>query len=170
MAERSVDVRRHYVEDIDVLEPLWQSLHSKHQEVGPGWCHWWPSDRSWQIRRSRYLEWLSMPDSFALVAWRDESPVGYAVVHVSDGPDDTWVTGDRIGALESLSVAEGHRGAGIGTKLMSAVMTELRDLGVQDLWISVVDGNDRALTFYARYGFRPLMTTLGGRVSASDAM
>ena len=91
--------------------------------------------------------------------------MGYALVHVRDGPDDSWVSGDRIAELESLAVARGHRNAGIGTKLVEAVLMRLREIGVDDLWIGVVRGNEQALRFYARHGFRPLMTTLGGRMT-----
>jgi ribosomal protein S18 acetylase RimI-like enzyme len=163
-----VEVRLHPVDGIGVLEPLWQSLHQQHQGVGPRWPRWWPPERSWEIRRARYVEWLSERDAFALVAWRDRTPVGYAVVHMLDGPDDSWVTGDRIAELESLAVAEGHRGAGTGTKLMSAVLEQLHVLGVEDLWLNVVAGNDRAVEFYARYGLQPLMTLLGGPVRSSS--
>lgn len=165
MGEHEIRVGRLVLTDLDVVEPLWRALHHEHQRVGPRWPRWWPGDRSWEIRRSRYVEWLSDPDAFGLVAWHSDTPVGYAVVHVRRGPDDSWVSGERIAELESLAVAEGHRNAGIGTKLMDAVLMRLREIGVDDLWIGVVDGNEQALRFYARHGFRPLMATLGGRTS-----
>jgi ribosomal protein S18 acetylase RimI-like enzyme len=168
MVEPSVELARLVVKDIDVVEPLWRSLRDEHQRVGPRGIRWWPGDRSWEIRRSRYVQWLAEPGTLAVVAWMDEVPVGYAVTRVHEGPDDTWVTGELIGELESLAVAVGHRGAGIGSQLMSAVIEHLHEWDTSDLWLNVVVGNEQALHFYAKYGLRPLMTTLGASVRLTD--
>jgi ribosomal protein S18 acetylase RimI-like enzyme len=43
---------------------------------------------------------------------------------------DTWVTGDRIGEIESLSVLPEHRGQGIGERLMDVLERALDESGV----------------------------------------
>ena len=59
------------------------------------------------MRRGDYERWLADPGSFALLAEVGDEAVGYAVVHVQ-GPDETWVTGDRTAELETLAVLPGH--------------------------------------------------------------
>ena len=68
---------------------------------------------------------------------------------------DTWVTGDRIGELESLSVLPDHRAAGLGSRLLEEVHREFEALGVEDLIIGLLPGNAGALRLYERFGYRP---------------
>jgi ribosomal protein S18 acetylase RimI-like enzyme len=68
---------------------------------------------------------------------------------------DTWVTGDRIGELESLAVLPGWRRAGIGSALLDAVDREFERIGVRDVIVGVLPGNVGAVRLYERHGFRP---------------
>jgi ribosomal protein S18 acetylase RimI-like enzyme len=86
--------------------------------------------------------------------------VGYALVTVRPGPDDTWVSGGRLAELETLSVDPEERGQGIGTRLLDAVDAELARLGIGDLFIAALVGNEGALRLYERRGLRPVMTYL----------
>jgi ribosomal protein S18 acetylase RimI-like enzyme len=67
----------------------------------------------------------------------------------------TWVTGPRIGEIESLVVLPEHRGRGLGSELLDRLERELRDQGVSDLVIGVLPGNDGAIRLYERRGYRP---------------
>lgn len=155
------DVTIHKVgaEAVDRLEPLWLALHEHHQSVAPP-AVYQPPHRSWAARRGAYLEWLASPGSFILLAEKGQQAVGYAMVHVKPGPDDTWVTGDRIAELETLSVAPAARGAGIGTMLLDGVDAELAAQGIGDLFIAALHGNDAAIRLYQRRGLRPVMVHL----------
>ena len=94
-----------------------------------------------------------------LLARDGDDLVGYALAHVTAVQDtwvpDTWRTGPRIGELESLGVVEGRRGEGIGSALVDAVERELAALGVDDLILGVLPGNEGARRLYERRGFRP---------------
>jgi ribosomal protein S18 acetylase RimI-like enzyme len=68
---------------------------------------------------------------------------------------DTWVTGERVGEIESLSVLPAHRGAGLGTELLDRLEAELAEQGVTDLVLGVLPGNTAALRLYERRGWRP---------------
>lgn len=142
---------------IDDVEPLWKELHAHHQRGLPGLAYHAP-DVSWKVRSDEYRRWLAEPLSFVLVAYADGVPVGYALVEVADGPEDTWVTGDRIAHLQSLVVARTWRGRGLGTVLADRVDAELAARGVHDLMLDVVAGNVGAERFYERRGLRKVMT------------
>jgi GNAT superfamily N-acetyltransferase len=144
---------------IDDLEPLWLALHAHHQSVLPGLAYQ-PPGTSWRVRRSEYVRWLAEPDAFVLVAYVGARPVGYALVEILEGPEDTWVSGDRIADLQSFSVAPDWRGRGLGTVLLDRVDLELARRGIKDLMLQVVEGNDDARRLYERRGLRPVMTTL----------
>jgi ribosomal protein S18 acetylase RimI-like enzyme len=94
-----------------------------------------------------------------LLAYEGDAPIGYALAHVLAVEDtwiaDTWRTGARIGEVESLSVLPAHRGQGIGTALMDALEREFAALGIDDLIVGALAGNEDAQRLYRRRGFRP---------------
>jgi len=111
-------------------------------------------EASWQRRRTTYQQWLESDEALLLLAWAGQRAVGYAVVHLVPGPDDTWPVGERYAELYSLSVAPEFRGRGIGGQLMDRVDAELGRLRIRDLQIAVMVGNSDAQRFYERRGFR----------------
>jgi GNAT superfamily N-acetyltransferase len=155
-----LEIQRLPAESIGRLAPLWEALRHHHVGVVPH-LPAQPPDRSWVIRRALYEEVLSDPDAFALVAVLDGRDVGYAVVALHQGPDDTWVTGDRIAEVETLSVLSDARRSGVGTALLDRVDAELTSLGVRDLRIAVIPDNTAATRFYERRGLQPFLTILG---------
>jgi ribosomal protein S18 acetylase RimI-like enzyme len=82
----------------------------------------------------------------------------------------SWEFSDPHAELETLSIAPGHRGEGIGSGLMDAVHTELRKLDIGDLAIGVITTNTRAARFYERLGAVPFLTTYVHRVPADDGV
>ncbi len=56
--------------------------------------------------------------------------------------------------LEYLWVAPEHRRSGGASMLLRAVLDCLRDSGVHTVWLYILDGNDRALRLYQRFGFQ----------------
>jgi ribosomal protein S18 acetylase RimI-like enzyme len=154
-----IEIRKAGIDVVDRLEPLWLALHEHHQTVAPP-AVYQPRDRSWAARRDAYVAWMASPGSFILLAERERQLVGYALVHVRPGPDDTWVTGDRIAELETISVAPAMRGRGVGTLLLGRVDAELAAQGIDDLFIAALRGNDAAIRLYERRGLRPVMVHL----------
>ena len=148
-------------ERIDELEPLWHELVRHHASVmralGP------PRERAdaWARRRPHYEELLAKPGAFALIAERDGTPVGYAMVEPSR-PSQSWQV-DRAATLETLVVVPAERGAGVGSALIDAVRERVGAAGVTHLSLGVVATNERAIRFYRRHGFEPAFLELLGR-------
>ncbi len=125
---------------------------------------------TWRARRGLYIELLRKPDTLLLVAEVDGTAVGYGLTHVMPVADswieDTWQTGDRIGEIESLSVLPTYRGGGLGTELLDRLEEHLHGLGVDDLILGALAGNDHAIRLYERRGYRPTwlyLSKLAGR-------
>lgn len=153
-----VSIERVGAEAVDRFEQLWLGMLAHHGGVETT-IPMQPPEVSWPIRRALYASMLAEPGAFALLATRDGVDVGYCVVHVHHGPDDTWVTGD-VAEVESLAVAAEERGSGIGTLLLDRVDAELAEAGIVDLQIAVVAANADALRFYQRRGLAPRLVML----------
>src|SRR2546429_6814187 len=139
-------------ERLDELEPLWRALHDHHDEVSPHLHERKrPYDRSWESRRQSERALLqSEPGSFALAALKDDRYVGYAFVRIRPGVGfaATWTISDPYAELYTLSVLPACRGQLIGSALMDAVESRLRELRVADMIIGVVATNLAAIEFY----------------------
>jgi ribosomal protein S18 acetylase RimI-like enzyme len=55
--------------------------------------------------------------------------------------------------LEYIWVSPDSRGCGVASMLLRTVLDHLRDSGVLTVWLWVLDGNERAMRLYERFGF-----------------
>ena len=108
--------------DVDRVEGLWRGMVAHHEEViGHAWTVR-EAGAAWILRRAQYRSWLEGDNAFMLIALspEDGEALGYAVLSVHpSGP--TFDLGDCVGDLESLAVAPGARGTGVGSALIEAL-------------------------------------------------
>jgi ribosomal protein S18 acetylase RimI-like enzyme len=155
----ALSVVRGSVEDLAALAPLWVGVHHVHAASMPELAPYVSDAETWAEHRPLYVELFEKPDTRLFLARLDEALVGYALIHVEPVREtwvaDTWRTGERIGELESIAVAPEHRGRGIGSALPDAVDREFEALGVADVIIGLLPGNEGARRLYESRGFRP---------------
>ena len=151
---------------VDSLQELWLALHRHHRAT----ANLQPvvdDSISWRRRRRFYIDNLEAKSAFLVVANLDNHTVGYAMVLIEAGPDDTWPLGKRYAELYSLSVAPELRRKGIGTRLLDFVDEQLNRRGIHDLRVAVMVGNDEAQRLYERRGFVPAEVVLYRLAAAS---
>jgi ribosomal protein S18 acetylase RimI-like enzyme len=145
--------------DLPRLEPLWVSVHHRHAESMPELGPYVDDATTWAVRSALYAELLAKPDTVLLLATAGDALVGYGLAHVMSREEswagDTWVTGSRIGEIESLAVLPAHRRRGIGSELLDGLERELRAQGIDDLVLGALPGNVAAIRLYERRGYRP---------------
>lgn len=86
----------------------------------------------------------------ALIAWQDATAVGLVVFFREFS---TW-RGIPGVYVQDLYVSAETRGTGLGSRLMEAVFEHCRDWGVGYCKLSVHAGNETAMAFYKRLGFK----------------
>jgi ribosomal protein S18 acetylase RimI-like enzyme len=138
---------------VDELRALWLDLHRHERSIAP--VPLVTDERSWRRRRSLYIGWLELEQGFLALARSPAGVVGYAFVRLEQGCDDTFPLGERHAELYSLSVAEGWRGRGIGTRLLDFVDAELAARGISAMSVAVMIGNSGAQRLYERRGLQP---------------
>ena len=149
---------------IDGLEALWLALLRHHRAVAAVPVQ---SDArlSWELCRANYRRHIDADQGFLVVADRPAGPVGYAMVLLRDGPDDTYPFAGRFAEVLTLVVSADARGGGVGRRLLDAVDQELARRGIRDQVIAVMAGNAAAQRLYERRGFVPgeiILFRLGG--------
>lgn len=74
---------------------------------------------------------------------------------------------DGWGEVISIYLLPDHMGKGYGKRLMKSVIAELKKLGYEDVFLWVLEENERARRFYENFGFVPtddfLDDNIGGR-------
>jgi len=106
------------------------------------------SIEKWAARWTENLNRDELPP--VRVAMRDGAIAGFCTVATPSRDEDT---GDEFAEVVALNVSPDAWRSGVGTALMTDVLDRFRRDGwkVASLW--VVDGNDRAQSFYRRLGF-----------------
>lgn len=159
----AISIERGDIADIDSLRELWLQLHHHHQQIGPQSGTFTDDESSWAVRSANYRDWLAEDGSFALLARDGDELVGYAMVRVSPGPAserDAWEVPKTVAELMTLVVSEGRRGAGLGNRLLDQVDAELDRLGIDELFVGLIPGNDGAQRLYEARGFKGRWLTL----------
>ena len=137
---------------LDHLGALWMELHAHHRDVAS-----YPDlvddlHASWQRRREFYRRLLDEGAAY-IIALDDDRPVGYAMVALGAGPDDTFSSRGGIAEVLTLVVTAGHRGTGVGTELLHAAEAFAAAHGIDLVRIAVMAGNARAEEFYESQGY-----------------
>jgi GNAT superfamily N-acetyltransferase len=94
---------------------------------------------------------LADPSSRFLLAYVGKEAVGYAKLKVGGAPD--CVRGPNPVELVRLYLDQSVLGKGYGDVLIEACFEQARDNGCQTVWLGVWEHNERAKTFYRKWGF-----------------
>ena len=93
--------------------------------------------------------------------WRQEFSRGEWNVMLASGQDVGVVGATREPGmpahechLEFLWIAPRSRRTGVATTLLRTVLDRLRDSGVRNVWLWILNGNDPALNLYQQFGFQ----------------
>ena len=114
---------------------------------------------------------LADPLCLFQIAEINEVAVGYAMLRSGCALDS--VTGDKPIELVRLYVSRESLARGVGAALMQACIAEAKQRGYKTLWLGVWEHNDRAHTFYRKFGFYEVGThvfQLGGDAQTDIVM
>lgn len=93
----------------------------------------------------------------------DPDPVGFVMYGLETGSYEQDVT---RGVVRNLFVLPERRGEGIGSALLDAAETALRDAGAEVISLEAMADNDDARRFYAQHGYETHRVELEKRVES----
>ena len=135
------------------LGPLWEELHRHHRDVSD----YQPLVRdlglSWASRLRLYRRLLAEGATYLTATDEDGLLVGYAMVAVEEGPDDTVEIQGGLAEVVTLVVTGEHRSGGVGRALLGAAEGIALDRGFDTVKIAMMSGNHRARKFYEAHGY-----------------
>ena len=108
----------------------------------------WPAEEGWEY----FAGMVGGGRSLCLVAEEAGEMVGYLAGRLEEG---TVLRPVDVAELESMYVMEGWRGKGVGAGLVEAFLGWAESRGAERASVVAYAANERAIRFYARYGFLP---------------
>ena len=90
---------------------------------------------------------------FWLATW-EELPVGYAKLKLHSPTPALAAT--EVCQLQKIYVLKDMIGRGVGPQLQEYVQETAAELGFQNMWLSVLHTNKRAIRFYKKNGYREI--------------
>ncbi len=127
-------------ERIDDIEPLWRELNAYHLEKS----HFFKEYFFTFTFQERCKKLLARDQLKIFAAWEQHELVGYCLASVYN----------KAGEIDSIYIKPHVRGKSLGMKLMGAALSWLSGIGCTQITISVVEGNEEAIPFYEKFGFK----------------
>ncbi len=127
-------------ERISEIEPLWRELNALHHEKSENFKNHF-SSFTFSERSKKLLE---MENLVVFAAKTNSELVGYCIASSTDG----------AGEIDSLYIKPLFQGALLGLQLTEAALSWLRGLGCSQIRVAVAVGNEEAIPFYEKFGFK----------------
>jgi len=143
-------------EKLDAIQPLWEELNRHHEEISPYFSEEFRANK-FALRKAGLLEKYSQGQLRVDLAQSEGCPIGYLI---------SGITAEGIGEIESIFVAAEYRRQAIGDELMRRGLRWFDEQRVHTRLIAVAVGNERAYSFYTRFGFYPRVVMLKQKESA----
>lgn len=113
----------------------------------------WPEEEGWEY----FADLVTGDRSLCLLAEFAGEAVGYLAGRVGKR---TALRPVKVAELESMYVWEGHRGRGVGARLVDEFLRWAESRGAERVSVVAYAANERAVHFYQRSGFRPKSVSL----------
>lgn len=141
-----MNIRQIELSEIDLIETLWNELKHYHQERTVDYAqHYLQANFS-----DRKTQLLAKDSSAIFIAEASGSCVGFCVVSMSANQ----------GEVDSLFVQAKQRKCNVGKSLVDAGMKWLNAHDIDGIKLFVGQGNEAALVFYEKLGFKVRATMM----------
>nr|WP_319373830.1 GNAT family N-acetyltransferase [uncultured Methanobacterium sp.] len=132
---------------LDLIQPLWEKLNQYHRQQKSDFQEHYENFTF--PERSETLLKKSIGGEMHIGLLKDnesEIMLAYCI---------TTISPEREGEIDSIYVLEKYRGRGFGDKLIKRSLEWMDEKGVKKKTVRVSASNQKAVSFYERYGFRP---------------
>ena len=97
---------------------------------------------------------ISKENNIFWLAFVDDLPIGYAKLKKYSPVES--VADTHCAQLQKIYVLKDFIGKQVGPLLQEALFNEFKQLGIKNLWLSVLKTNYRAIRFYEKNEFKPV--------------
>jgi ribosomal protein S18 acetylase RimI-like enzyme len=97
---------------------------------------------------------IGKPNNIFWIAFVNRLPVGYAKLKLHSNSE--FIESTDVCQLQKIYVLKAFLSMGIGFELQNSLLEKAKELNFHNVWLSVLDSNERAISFYKRTGFEKI--------------
>ena len=97
---------------------------------------------------------IGKPSNIFWIAFVNRLPVGYAKLKLHSNSE--FIESTNVCQLQKIYVLKDFLSMGIGFGLQDVLLRKAKELNFQKVWLSVLNSNERAISFYKRTGFEKI--------------
>ena len=97
---------------------------------------------------------IEKPNNIFWMASVDRLPVGYAKLKLHSNSE--FIESTNVCQLQKIYVLKDFLSMGIGFELQDSLLKKAKELNFQKVWLSVLNSNERAISFYQKTGFEKI--------------
>ena len=142
----SFNFKRGNIEDLDLIELLWEKLNQLHLDLSPNFKSRF-QNKSWELRKNDLIK-KSKEILIDYVTDNENRIIGYCISTI-DREDE------KIGEINSIYIDKVYRKTGMGKQLMNKAIDWLILKGTTIQRLDVGAGNEQVLDFYKQFDFYP---------------
>ena len=109
-------------------------------------------DRTFSVQKIE--DGIGKPTNIFWIAFVDRLPVGYAKLKLHSNSD--FIESTDVCQLQKIYVLKDFLSMGIGFELQDSLLKKAKELNFIDVWLSVLNSNERAISFYQKTGFKTI--------------
>jgi len=106
-------------------------------------------DKTFSVSKIR--DSLEKKNNIFWISFFDELPVGYAKLKIFSRSD--FINSDNVSQLQKIYVLKDFLSKKIGYEMQAEMFEETIKIGNKYIWLSVLESNERAISFYIKNGF-----------------
>ena len=97
---------------------------------------------------------IEKPNNLFWIAFANRLPVGYAKLKLHSNSE--FVDSKEVCQLQKIYVLKDFLSMKIGLELQGALLDRAKELNFTQIWLSVLNSNERAIRFYRKSGFEEI--------------
>jgi ribosomal protein S18 acetylase RimI-like enzyme len=118
----------------------------------------WDSKKYKKIKKYEVIEWLRklLDDKNVkiLIASENSKAIGYVIAKIHNREENAFIYPAQLIEIDQICVAEKYRNKGVGKRLVDEVKSYAKKLGIDTLFLFVLDKNSDAIRAYTKMGFK----------------
>ena len=109
-------------------------------------------DRTFTVQKIE--DGIGKPNNIFWIAFVNRLPVGYAKLKLHSNSE--FIESTDVCQLQKIYVLKDFLSMGIGFELQDSLLKKAKELNFIDVWLSVLNSNERAISFYQKTGFETI--------------
>ena len=97
---------------------------------------------------------IKKPNNIFWIAFVNRLPVGYAKLKLYSNSE--FIETKDVCQLQKIYVLKDFLSMKIGFELQNLLLKKTKELGYDNIWLSVLNKNERAINFYKKSGFKKI--------------